>query len=99
MPELPIKTRKLPTRTVFLLLVGIGLGYIAGISSSRSTVAHADITEEPRREAFKAGSVINEPVLREIAATLLRIESKVERIEKLAGPPAAAKPVPKTTKK
>jgi hypothetical protein len=68
-------------KSVGVLLLGIMLGYLAGIGSP-SAVVRSDVTEEPRREAFKAGSVLNEPVLREIAATLKRIESRVEKIEK-----------------
>jgi hypothetical protein len=87
------------SRSVALLLVGIGLGYLAGISATPTSTARADVTEEPRREAFKAGSLVNEPILREIAATLVRIENRVERIEKHVGPQlptksAVTKPLP-----
>lgn len=86
-------------RSVGLLLVGLGLGYLAGIAAAPSASARAEVTEEPRREAFKAGGVLNEPVLREINATLLRIETRVERIEKTIVPqtstkPGTTKPVP-----
>ncbi len=87
-------------RSISLLLVGMGLGYLAGIAATSSATVHAEVTEEPRREAFKAGSVLNEPVLREIAATLVRIETRVERIERKMSPQTpekaavTAKPAP-----
>lgn len=82
-----------------LVIAGLAVGYLAGISSA--PIAQAEVTEEPRREAFKAGSVLNEPVLREIAATLVRIETRMDRIEKTMNPQAAAKQVtvkPSSTK-
>ncbi len=69
-----------------LLLSGLGLGYLVGIASAPTASVRAEVTEEPRREAFKAGGVLNEPVLREIAATLKRIETRVEKIEKNTSP-------------
>ena len=70
------------TKSVLLLLGGLGVGYLAGIAGSPFSALRADVTEEPRRDAFKAGGVLNEPVLREISATLKRIETQAERIEK-----------------
>ena len=78
-------------RSLCLLLGGIGLGYLAGIAAAPSASVRAEVTEEPRREAFKAGGVLNEPVLREIAATLKRIEARVDRIEKNTAPPLPAR--------
>lgn len=69
-------------RSVLLVLGGVGLGYLAGIANTPFSALRADVTEEPRREVFKAGGVLNEPVLREISATLKRIETQAERIEK-----------------
>ena len=69
-------------RSVGLLLCGLALGYVASLGLAPTSVVQAEVTEEPRREAFKAGGVLNEPVLREIAATLKRIETKLEKFEK-----------------
>lgn len=75
--------RRAATSSWVLLVLGLALGYLTGISSSpNSTGARADVTEEPRREAFKPGDVVNQPVLREMAATLKRIEDQIVRIEK-----------------
>ncbi|MDB5340628.1 MAG: hypothetical protein JWN70_6247 [Planctomycetaceae bacterium] len=88
-------------RTISLLLIGMGLGYAAGTISAPSSVLLAEVTEEPRREAFKAGAVANEPILREIAATLKRIETQVGRFPKNGLPepevttPVRVLPVPK----
>jgi hypothetical protein len=76
-----------------LLSAGIVLGYLASFAVAPTAIVRAEVTEEPRREAFKAGAVLNEPVLREIAATLKRIETHMERIDKHTtptAPPAAA---------
>ncbi len=87
----------MPLRTGFrfpiwsVLLAGIVIGYLIGIGGAPSARVWSDVTEEPRREAFKAGGVINEPVLREISATLKRIESRVEKIEKNTGTLASSK--------
>ncbi len=90
-------------RPVYLLILGLGLGYLTGTAGGRPVPATAEVTEEPRREALKAGSVINETVLREISATLKRIETRVEAIEKNTTPagaaPVRAKGVPSNSKK
>lgn len=73
-------------KSACLLLSVLALGYLMGVASAPSLVVRAEVTEEPRREAFKAGGVLNEPVLREISATLKRIETRVEKIEKNTTP-------------
>ena len=69
-------------QSVGLVLCGLVLGYVASLGSAPTSIVQAEVTEEPRREAFKPGGVLNEPVLREIAATLKRIETKLEKFEK-----------------
>jgi len=69
-------------RSVGLLVCGLVLGYALSQGTVSTSVVQAEVTEEPRRDAFKAGGVLNEPVLREIAATLKRIETKLEKFEK-----------------
>jgi hypothetical protein len=92
-----IMSHSLPTsrfarfRPVLWIGVGLAFGYLAGSVMEMSRPARAEVTETPRRETFKDGSVLNEGVLREIAATLKRIETRVDRIEKNTTPaPAAA---------
>lgn len=79
-------------RPVLWIGAGLAMGYLLGSAMDVSKPARAEITESPRREAFKDGGVLNEGVLREIAATLKRIETRVDRIEKnTTSVPAAAK--------
>ena len=65
------------------LLLGIAAGYAAGIAAQPSASLHAEVTELPRREAFQAGGERSEIVLRDIAAILKRMDSRVERIEQV----------------
>lgn len=90
MPDSQLGREANRMKTVSLLILGLGLGYVAGIATGPSSSARAEVTEEPRREALKAGSVINEPILREIAATLKRIETGIDGIEKNTAPKVAA---------
>lgn len=91
MPQFLTKSVGESRRWGGVLSIGLIIGYLAGVGRGPSAVVRSDITEEPRREAFKAGAVLNEPILRDIAATLKRIESKVEKIEKNMTPAAPAK--------
>jgi hypothetical protein len=65
------------------LLLGLAAGYAAGIAAQPSSTLQAEVTELPRREAFLAGGERSEVVLREIAATLKRMDTRVERIEQV----------------
>jgi hypothetical protein len=65
------------------LLLGIAAGYAAGIAAQSSSALHAEVTELPRREAFQAGGERSEIVLRDIAAILKRMDTRVEQIEKV----------------
>jgi len=65
------------------LLLGIAAGYAAGIAAQSSSSLHAEVTELPRREAFQAGGERSEIVLRDIAAILKRMDTRVERIEQV----------------
>lgn len=64
--------------------IGVGLlvGVLVGSTMNTSLQVRADVTELPRREAFKDGGVLNEAVLREISATLKRMETRLEQIQK-----------------
>ena len=67
---------------VLWLLIAIVAGFLAGSADRPGPQAVAEIRRTPPREAFQGGDERSEVVLREIAATLARIESRVERIEK-----------------
>lgn len=79
-----MKTRDCLRKRLGAVLLGAGLiaGYVAGSGTSTLHAVRADVTEEPRRDAFKAGGVLNEPILRDISATLKRMETRLEQIEK-----------------
>ena len=64
------------------LAIALTAGFLAGTAAGPPPAARADVRRTQPREAFQAGSERNESVLREIAATLNRIDSRVERIEK-----------------
>jgi len=74
------------------LLLGLAAGYAAGIAAQSSSAVQAEVTELPRREAFQAGGERSEIVLRDIAAILKRMDTRVERIEQaVTRGPAEAK--------
>lgn len=55
-----------------------------GVFERLPATAQAELTPTKGREAFKAGSERSEGTLKEIADTLKRIESRVEKIEQAA---------------
>jgi hypothetical protein len=65
------------------LLFGIATGYAAGIAAQSTSTLHAEVTELPRREAFQAGGERSEIVLRDIAAILKRMDTRLDRIEQV----------------
>jgi hypothetical protein len=81
-----------------LLAIGLTVCYLLGQSGGPRRSAQADVTETPRREAFQAGGVLNEPTLKEISATLKRIEAKMDRFQRdgvsPATPSATKRPLP-----
>lgn len=74
------------TRNTITLTLAIGLGFALGRTVEFTRPAAADTRESPKREAFKSGGARSEVVLREISATLGRIEKRVESIEKAVTP-------------
>jgi hypothetical protein len=67
---------------VLWLSIAIAAGFLAGSADRPGPQTMAEVRRTPPREAFQGGDERSEVVLREIAATLTRIESRVERIEK-----------------
>jgi hypothetical protein len=57
---------------------------MAGRSGAGTDQARAEVRETTPRAAFQSGSERSETVLREIAATLKRMDGRWERIEKVA---------------
>lgn len=70
------------------------VGYFCAASdlfNRTPATAQAELTPTKGREAFKAGSERSEGTLKEIAETLKRIESRVEKIEQAATRAQSAK--------
>jgi predicted GNAT superfamily acetyltransferase len=58
--------------------------FVAGAALVGLGVARADVRESSSHEHFKSGGARSEIVLREIAATLKRIEARLERLDNWA---------------
>lgn len=71
------------------IVLALAAGYIAGQSSQSSGVLQADVSELPRREAFLAGGERSELVLREISATVKKMDTRLENIERTLSGKAA----------
>ena len=81
---LRIRNLSKPTIHSFVvLLVVLAGGFLTGNSWRQPSVAHAEVRRKPPRETFQSGGARSEVVLREIAATLKRIDSRMERIERV----------------
>jgi hypothetical protein len=65
-----------------LLVLG---GYVMGSSAGLPLTAEAEVREVTPPEAFKSGGARSEVVLKEIAATLQRMDARMVTIEKAAG--------------
>lgn len=62
----------------------LGAGYLVG-ATSRETIAQADVRPgAAAQEPFRSGAQRSEIVLREISATLSKMDARMERMEKLA---------------
>lgn len=60
----------------------ITFGFSLGTLSNLSTRVDAEIRKPPPRKSFLAGSERSEVYLKEIAGTLKRMESRLEKIER-----------------
>lgn len=67
-------------RGMALVTVGV-LGFAAGVCWQGLAPVQAEVRESPQPMAFKAGSERSLDILNEMAATLKKIDSRVERIE------------------
>jgi hypothetical protein len=70
-------------RVAAALALGVAM-FAAGLSLREAPSARADVTGESPRQQFMAGGERSEVVLREISATLKRIDARLERIERAA---------------
>ena len=77
-----MRTSKL--RNVVLTLLLLAAGAIVGAWMTATGEAYAEIRETPRPESFQSGGQLSVPVLKEIAATLRQIDSRLARLETMA---------------
>ena len=60
----------------------LATGFTAGVLYQDHAAVQADIRKGPAREAFQSGGERSETQLKEISATLLRIEKKIADVER-----------------
>jgi hypothetical protein len=59
-------------------------GALAGASMTATREANAEIRATPQPQAFQSGGQLSVPILKEIAATLHQMDSRLARLETLA---------------
>jgi hypothetical protein len=62
----------------------VGAGVLAGGTIPSVKLAHGELRSGAPPQAFQSGAQLSVPVLREIAATLQQIDSRLARLEKVA---------------
>jgi hypothetical protein len=75
---------RLKLQKVLVALLFVMAGVVAGASITTTREAHGEIRTTPTPQAFQSGGQLSVPVLKEIAATLHQIDSRLERMETLA---------------
>ncbi|HEX2474091.1 MAG TPA: hypothetical protein VHK01_05070 [Lacipirellulaceae bacterium] len=76
--------KKLTIRQTFMCLLLLAAGAIAGAAMTSTREAHAEVRATPQPQAFQTGGQLSVPVLKEMAATLHQIDSRLARLEALA---------------
>lgn len=69
---------------VLMVLTIAAAGVIVGANCVTSNVAHGEIRPAPEQPAFQRGDQISVPILRDIAATLHQMDSRLARLETMA---------------
>jgi hypothetical protein len=77
-----MKTSRFRKTAIALLLLAAGV--IAGAAMSATREASAEIRATPQPQAFQTGGQLSVPILKEIAATLHQMDSRLARLETLA---------------
>jgi hypothetical protein len=75
---------KLKFRKAVMALLLLAAGAIAGAAMTATREANAEIRATPQPQAFQSGGQQSVPVLKEIAATLHQMDSRLARLETLA---------------
>jgi hypothetical protein len=73
---------------IALLVVGV----LAGGAVPSAKLAHGEVRQTAPPQAFQSGGQLSVPVLKEIAATLRQIDSRLARLESVAQKLQTAKP-------
>jgi hypothetical protein len=76
--------KKLTIRKTFIGLLLLAAGAIAGAAMTATREANAEIRATPQPQAFQSGGQLSLPILKEIAATLHQMDSRLARLETLA---------------
>jgi hypothetical protein len=75
---------KLKIRKAVMALLLLAAGTIAGATMSATREANAEIRATPQPQSFQSGGQQSVPILKEIAATLHQMDSRLARLEALA---------------
>ena len=74
---------KYKTRVTAVVLL-LGVGYLVG-AAPRDTAVQADVRrDQTKPQHFQSGAQRSEALLREISATLGKMDARLDRMEKLA---------------
>jgi hypothetical protein len=79
-----MQMRKFKLRKVVIGLLLLFTGAIAGAAMTATREASAEIRATPQPQSFQSGGQQSVPVLKEIAATLHQMDSRLARLETLA---------------
>lgn len=76
--------KTLTLRQTFIGLLLLAAGAIAGAAMTATREASAEIRATPQPQSFQSGGQQSVPILKEIAATLHQMDSRLARLETLA---------------
>lgn len=76
--------KTLTLRQPFIGLLLLAAGAIAGAAMTATREASAEIRATPQPQSFQSGGQQSVPILKEIAATLHQMDSRLARLETLA---------------
>jgi hypothetical protein len=76
-------TKQQLQRAVVAVAIGVS-GAIVGANISTTNVAHGEVRGTPEPPAFQRGDQIAVPILRDIAATLHQMDTRLAKLEMVA---------------
>ncbi|HJQ80691.1 MAG TPA: hypothetical protein VJ828_12080 [Lacipirellulaceae bacterium] len=83
-------------RNTIMAMLLVTVGTIAGATMSATREANAEIRATPQPQSFQSGGQQSVPILKEIAATLHQMDSRLARLETLAQKMQAKRAVEQT---